>query len=272
MPEGSGGEASPIEAVDRTLRLVDLLRERGSLSVKETAEVLGVAPSTAHRMLATFVLRGFAARTGDRRYRAGPALVPERAHGPSVSQLRRAAETPLHALADRLGETVQLMVRRGGNIVFVDGVEADAVLRVTARQGDQMPAFASAGGKAILAEMSNADLEELYRNGLPPWPTSPIGSLARLRRAMADVRRAGFGTNFEETESGVVGLGVAVHGPAAQAVAAITTAIPASRFKRTAMPGIVEALRATAAAIEGRLAEGAPGGTPSAVGSDWRAG
>ncbi|BCT78011.1 IclR family transcriptional regulator [Sinomonas cyclohexanicum] len=252
-------EASPIESVDRTLRLVELLRERGSLSVKETSEALGIAPSTAHRMLATFVLRDFAARTGDRRYRIGPAMQPDRAHGPSMSQLRKAAEVPLHELADRLGETVQLMIRRGGNIMFVDGVEADAVLRVTVRQGDQMPAFASAGGKAILAEMSNADLEELYRNGLPPWPTSPIGSIGRLKRAMADVRRAGFGTNFEETESGVVGLGVAVHGPAGQVVAAITTAIPASRFKRPAMPGIVEALRATATGIESRLAGGPHG-------------
>lgn len=70
----------------------------------------------------------------------------------------------------------------------------------------------------------------------------------------------GFGTNFEETESGVVGLGVAIHDPAGQPVAAITTAIPASRFKRPAMPGIVEALRRTAAGIKARLAEGGAGG------------
>jgi DNA-binding IclR family transcriptional regulator len=262
MPDGAGTEASPIESVDRTLRLVELLRERGSLSVKETAESLGIAPSTAHRMLATFVMRNFAARTGDRRYRVGPALIPDRAHGASAAQLRRAAEGPLHELAETLGETVQLMVRRGGNILFVDGVEADAVLRVTARRGDQMPAFASAGGKAILAELSNPDLEEIYRSGLPPWPTSPIATIGRLKKSMAEVRRAGFGTNFEETESGVVGLGVAVHDSAGQPVAAITTAIPASRFKRPAMPGIVEALRGTAATIETRLAgDSSAGGT-----------
>jgi DNA-binding IclR family transcriptional regulator len=262
MPDGAGTEASPIESVDRTLRLVELLRERGSLSVKETAESLGIAPSTAHRMLATFVMRNFAARTGDRRYRVGPALIPDRAHGASAAQLRRAAEGPLHELAETLGETVQLMVRRGGNILFVDGVEADAVLRVTARRGDQMPAFASAGGKAILAELSNPDLEEIYRSGLPPWPTSPIATIGRLKKSMAEVRRAGFGTNFEETESGVVGLGVAIHDSAGQPVAAITTAIPASRFKRPAMPGIVEALRGTAATIETRLAgDSSAGGT-----------
>src|SRR5436189_287441 len=83
-------------------------------------------------------------------------------------------------------KTLQLMILRGGNIQFVDGIEGAEHLRVGVRLGDQMPAFCSSGGKALLAELSPTDLEELYRGGLPPWPSSPLTSLPQLKRHLTE--------------------------------------------------------------------------------------
>ncbi|WP_139007062.1 IclR family transcriptional regulator [Arthrobacter crystallopoietes] len=246
-------ETSPVESVDRALLLILLMRSAGPISVKAAAEHLNVAPSTAHRLLSALTFRGFSVQDRERRYRAGPALSERGAESFSVHLLRVNARSALMALHEAVGETVQLMVLRGGSIVFIDGVESTSALRVGMRVGDQMPAFVSAGGKAMLAQLSNTELEELYRGGLPPWPTGRITSLALLKRNMTRIRRAEFATNFEETEQGVVGLGVSINDAAGKPIAALTTATPSIRFRREDMPAYIEALRTAAAAVEDRL-------------------
>jgi IclR family transcriptional regulator, acetate operon repressor len=63
-----------VDAADKALQLVLLLQGTEAVSVSEAAAHLGVARSTAHRLLTTLRHRGFAVQSDDRRYRAGPAL------------------------------------------------------------------------------------------------------------------------------------------------------------------------------------------------------
>ena len=246
-------KSSPVESVDRALLLMLAMRDAGPLSVKAAAELLDVAPSTAHRLLTALAFRGFAAQGHDRTYRQGPELSGRTPQFLSTQQLRKHAQAALVRLQGTVGETVQVMVLNGGNIQFVDGVESTRNLRVGMRIGDMMPAFVSSGGKAMLARLTNAELEELYRSGLPPWPTSKTTTLAALKRSMTKIRRDGFGTSFEETEQGVVGLGVSINDPDGRPVAAVTTATPSIRFDRSAMPGHIEALQLAAAEIMEKL-------------------
>src|SRR5690349_13704442 len=116
-------EHAPLQSVDRALHLTLLLREGRQLSVREAAEVLGTAPATAHRLLSALVHRGFAVQDRERRYVAGPVFVPQ-ATGFDTGLLRRLAHPVLQGLHDRVGETVQLMVLTGPNILFIDGIEA----------------------------------------------------------------------------------------------------------------------------------------------------
>lgn len=121
------------------------------------------------------------------------------------------------------------------------------------RVGDKMPAFVSAGGKAMLARLANSELEDLFRTGLPPWPTGRIDTLATLKRNMTKVRRVDFATNFEETEQGVIGVGVSINDPDDRPVAALTTATPSIRFNRADMPDHVQELRTAVASITEQL-------------------
>ncbi|MFD1210888.1 helix-turn-helix domain-containing protein [Arthrobacter sp. GCM10027362] len=123
-------EMSPVESVDRALVLILLMRERGPVSVKTAAAHLGVAPSTAHRLLSALAFRGFASQDRERRYRLGPALAENTVESFSINRLRECARRPLLELHNLLGETVQLMVLRGGNIQFIDGIESESTLRV----------------------------------------------------------------------------------------------------------------------------------------------
>ena len=246
-------KSSPVESVDRALLLLMQMRDHGSLSVKAAAEQLDVAPSTAHRLLSALAFRGFAAQDHDRQYRLGPALSERRAEAFSTQLIRKHAHEALVEMQQTVGETVQLMVLRGGNIQFIDGIESNRTLRVVRRVGDKMPAFVSAGGKAMLARLTNTELEDLYRTGLAKWPTARITSMATLKRSMTKIRREGFGTSFEETEQGVVGMGVSINDADGRPVAAITTATPSIRFERADMPTHLAALRRAAEDITTQL-------------------
>lgn len=247
--------SSPVQSVDRALHLALLLREGRRLTVKEAAVELDTVPSTAHRLLNALVYRGFALQDRERCYVTGPvfAAQPSRV---SVGALRRLAYPVLQVLHERLGETVQVMVLSGNSIQFVDGIEdVKRALRVGMRLGDKMPAYCSSGGKAMLAHMSNPDIEQLYRGGLTPWPTARFTTLKALKRNLATVRRVGYGTSVEETEQGVHGLGVSVHTPSGSVLAALTTAVPSARFHRQDVPGYVEGLVEARAALEEALAK-----------------
>ncbi|QCU77590.1 IclR family transcriptional regulator [Citricoccus sp. SGAir0253] len=251
MPTAS----SPIESVDRALVLLTMMRNQGSVSVSEAAAHLGVAPSTAHRLLTALLHRDFARQDHLRRYRVGPAFWTAPVRSPALAALRDAARPALEHAHAETGETVQLMVLRGGAILFVDGIESGHGLRIAMRHGDTVPAFSSAGGKALLSRLNNEQLEELYRAGLPAWPTSPIRSLPALKRRMTRVRQDGYATSLEETEQGVIGVGVAVVDALGRPLAGLTTATPSVRFARTDVPRHVEVLQAAAGLLEQRYAE-----------------
>lgn len=146
------------------------------------------------------------------------------------------------------------MVLQGTSIRFIDGIESNAPLRVGVRTGDQMPAHCSSGGKAILAAHPNTEIEAIYRRGIPHWPTAHINDIATLKRHLAGVRRRGFGTNEEETEQGVSGAGVVLLDVVGRPVGAITTAIPAVRYRKERLPKIFAALDEAKRLTEARLA------------------
>lgn len=251
-------EAAPLQSVDRALHLALLLRGGRRFSVQEAAGELGTAPSSAHRLLSALVHRGFAVQDRERRYVAGPVFVAQSSQV-GVGLLRRLAYPVLQELHERLGETVQVMVLSGNSILFVDGIEdVERGLRVGMRLGDKMPAYCSAGGKAILAELSNPEVEQLYRGGLTPWPYARFSTLNALKRHLATVRRTGYGTSVEETERGVHGVGVSVHAPSGRVVAALTTAVPSVRFRRQDVPDFVEGLATARSSLEESIAAEAP--------------
>lgn len=254
MPKEHSGELpAPVESVDRALRILLYLRNHDSISVKEVAAHLGIAASTAHRLLSTLARRGFVLQDFTRRYRLGDALSATAPEQITESGLREAALQPLRELQVKVQETVQVMVLRGGNIRFIEGVEPNAVLRVIRRVDDEMPAFVSAGGKAILARMSNQEVEDLYERGLSDWPTRRVQSIKMLKRMLTLVRRNGYALSLEETEQGVTGVGVGVIGPNGRPVAALTVAIPSVRFRRELVPEYVTALHTAAERLQEEL-------------------
>ncbi|MEV0183187.1 IclR family transcriptional regulator [Streptomyces sp. NPDC050625] len=222
-----------IESVDNALLALELLRDRGRVRVSEVADELGIARSTAHRLLSMLVFRDFAERDENRGYVPGRALSAPNGDG-RAQYLRRMLLPAMEALCSRVEETVNLMVRVGTQIRFLASVESSQVLRVGDRQGAVLPARATSGGKALLAELSPAEITCLYPGD---------EGLDELVRELDEVRARGYGLNLEATETGVVAAGRCVNDRSGRAVAALSIAVPVSRFHAGRIEPLANALR-----------------------------
>ncbi|HYH76861.1 MAG TPA: IclR family transcriptional regulator [Arthrobacter sp.] len=241
-----------IEAVDNALQLLQLLRDGGTLRLKDAAADLGVAPSTAHRLLAMLVYRGFAVQDENRRYVPGPAMGVGPAGLAWTRLLRSLAQPHMELLSARLNETVNLMVRVGTKVRFLATVEGNNVLRVGDRQGTVMPANRTSGGKAMLAELEPQMIDQLFRsnNAEIGGDTITDEEYPAFLRELDSIRVNGFAANFEGTEEGVSALGMALHNRHRQVVGALTVATPATRFRAVFDGGLVAALRETTRQLE----------------------
>ena len=241
-----------IEAVDNALQLLQLLRDGGALRLKEAAAELGVAPSTAHRLLAMLVYRGFAVQDETRRYVPGPAMGVGPAGLSWTRLLRTVAQPHMDLLSGQLNETVNLMVRVGTKVRFLATVEGNNLLRVGDRQGTVMPANKTSGGKAMLAELELPTIEQLFRSHSAETggDTIPDSEYPAFLREVEAIRSNGFAANFEGTEEGVSALGMALHNVHGQVVGALSVATPATRFRSVFDAGLVAALRESCRQLE----------------------
>ncbi|GAA1766389.1 IclR family transcriptional regulator [Nonomuraea bangladeshensis] len=239
-----------VRSVDHALQLAVMLQVEGPFGVGEAARRLGVAPSTAHRLLAMLVYRDFAVRREDHQYAAGPVLSLGGRSQSHTALLRAVAMPHLAALVERVQESANLQILSGDHVRFIGSVECTQALRVGNREGMVFPAHLASGGKVLLADLPQERLDGLYDEDKWADRLDQRPNLTALRRELRNVRERGFAINAGKTESGVTAVGRAVRGPDGHAQAALSVSMPTSRFSRTRLPELVGALSVTARDIE----------------------
>jgi DNA-binding IclR family transcriptional regulator len=253
------------DAVSKSLRALLLLASRESMRVTDLSRDLGVAVSTAHRLLGILRFHEFVEQDmRTRRYRLGPAAIRlgQRAGGQSLVAV---AHPHLEQLCAEFNETVNLVVLDGPDALFVDGVESRQTVRVATRTGARIPAYATAGGKVLLAQLPPASVHARYPEDLRQVTSHTLPSLRALDRELQQVRELGYAVNLGEHLADVDAIGVPVEGPHGRALAAVTVAGPSSRWDRERLVGLAGRLQAIALDITRELQDPPPlpWGTPA---------
>ena len=245
----------PIESVDNALRLLLLLRSAPLLSVQQASVELGVAPSTAHRLLDMLRHRGFVEQDPDTRaYRAGPVLTEVGLSAIKELDIRRAVRPHLEQLVAEIRETAHFTVLRAATVLFIDGVESPHILRAAARVGHSLPAHATAAGTVMLATLPEEMLLELYpEERLESLTKRTVTSRRALFRRLTDVRECGYSVNDGESEDDIVAVAAAMRTGEGPARGAITVAGPATRFDAAAASRAVAMVQKTATAAAGEV-------------------
>lgn len=241
-----------ITSVDNALRLASILQLEGEISVADAAERLGVARSTAHRLLQMLVYRDFAVQHSDRHYGAGPVLELAEYSRSATSQLRSVALSHMTRLVDTVQESANLTIRTGAEVRFIASVESSQALRVGSREGMVFAAHNTSGGLVSLAELPHDQVDDAYRARFdsddPDFP-----DLARLRTELIRVRKQGFAVNHGRSERGVVAVGVPVRDIGGALIAGLAVSIPSVRYDRQRLASLVATLQLAANGIETAL-------------------
>jgi DNA-binding IclR family transcriptional regulator len=246
--------AYPIRSVDNTLQILLMLQEQPTLRVSDVATRLGVARSTAHRLLAALVHRGFVARHPETRHYHPGAVLWELGLT-AVASLERGhlADRHLRWLSQETGETCHLMTLEGTDSRFVAGSVGELRGHVASSVGIRLPAHTTSGGKYLLAHLRPNTLATLYSARPAALTERSIVALPSLGAELAAIRRRRFATAFNESQDGVVALAVGVWGPSDQPVAAMALAAPAARLKRDGIPELLRPLRTAASRLTEEL-------------------
>ncbi|WP_445397270.1 IclR family transcriptional regulator [Streptomyces sp. LE64] len=222
----------PIGSVDRALRLLCLLAEERAIRVADAGRRIGVARSTAHRLLEMLQLHGFAQQDPlTRAYVPGPRLLEIGAGALQNLDIRAIARPVLEDLVEEVQESAHLVILSGADMLIIDAVESPRALRVSSRVGVRTPGYAAAGGRAVLAELPEERvLSLLPSEELDAVTPDTVTSRATLIRLLAEVRERGFAVCVGEVEPDVATVGAMIPNGDRITPAAITVSVPRFRF------------------------------------------
>lgn len=222
-----------LSSVANALKVLDCFNAVDrELGVSELARRLGIGKSTVHRLCATLAEGGLLDHNAESgRYRLGLHLYELGALVTAHMDLHEAAGPALLEVRNRTGETVQLAVRDGREVVYVERLESSHTVRLFGRVGHRNSAHCTATGKVLLAYLPEAELDALLDGwvleGRTPYT---ITDHAALRQALAEVRRRGWGDNSNEVEIGVASVAAPVRDRMGEVVAALSVAGPVMRL------------------------------------------
>lgn len=231
IPPGEDRPAGIIGSVAKALELLQLFAGGRAVQVNQASRTLKVSRSTVHRLLTTLVAYGYVEQDRTTRtYLPGPALTGIGLAAVQGNALSSAARGGLVALAKASGETVHLMVLRGDHILCLDSIESPNPIRTPSRIGWNLPSHSTAGGKAVLAGLTDDEVEGIFPDPMIYGQTrsSPV----RRVDLLADlelVRARGYATNFGESEPSLGAVAVVLKDQLNNTHAALSVTAPRAR-------------------------------------------
>jgi IclR family transcriptional regulator, acetate operon repressor len=253
-PNPNSRPLHPIASVDNALTLLLMLRDHEQVRIADASRVLGVAPSTASRLMAMLQYHGFVVQDAQTKaYRSGPVLIDIGLNSLRRMDVRRQVRPYLERLAREVDETVHFLVLDGANSVFLDGVEGRRAVRTTLRLGERRPAHCTSGGKALLATLTAVELRQLYPNTrLVGLTDQSIATRRELEHELEKVSAQGYGTSIRESEPDIAGVAMVIRDYHGAAVGALAISMPLSRYDDRVLEALLGPLRAASlAASEG---------------------
>lgn len=196
-------------------KAMDILKTFSSseprLSLAEIARRRGLPKSTAHNLLNTLLEAGFVEKIDDDYYALGTAIVALTQAVRVNVELRDRAAPLLRRLADDCRESVYLTVLDKDHCLYIYAVESPRRLLARTAIGDRVPLHCTSVGKAILATMSEQDVEAVVaRVGLPAFTPATITDLDALHADLAKTRARGYSLDRGEHEVGVYCIGAPI--------------------------------------------------------------
>ncbi|MGW0331919.1 IclR family transcriptional regulator [Streptomyces sp. NPDC003011] len=221
-----------------------------ALSLTDISRRAGLTLTTAHRLVGALTEWGALERDEEGVYHVGLRLWEVAALAPRGLALRQAALPYLEDLYEATHENVQLAVRDGSEVVYIEWISGRSAVGVHIRVGARWPLHVTGVGLVLLA-YGGTELQEEYCAGplasLTPYTLTDAG---RLRRVLAEVRRAGVAVSDRQVTEDALSVAAPVRGPDGTLVAAVSVVVPQAGAQ---VPVLIPAVRLAARGISRAL-------------------
>jgi DNA-binding IclR family transcriptional regulator len=239
VPEANG--KTSIQVIERMMDLLDALaRSSDPVNLKRLANSTGLHPSTAHRILNMLVEFRMVDRVEPGTYRLGIRLLELGNLVKTRINLRDEALSFMQRLHQELHETVNLSVRQGDEMVYVERLLSDrTAMRVVHLIGARAPLHITAVGKIFLLEDGPEKCREYaQRTGLAVYTKNTLHDLGSLNRELERIRKLGYALDNEEAEKGVSCIGAGIHDDEGRLVAGLSVSAPSNRLDKAWGPRV----------------------------------
>ncbi|MEW6340330.1 MAG: IclR family transcriptional regulator [Pseudomonadota bacterium] len=234
MSDTNPDPKTSIQVIERMMRLLDALAAHSDpVSLKELALRTELHPSTAHRILNDMVTCRLVDRSDPGTYRLGMRLLELGNLVKARLSVRDAALTPMRELHRLTGQTVNLSVRQGDEIVYIERAYSErSGMQVVRAIGGRAPLHLTSVGKLFLAADESTRVRAYAtRTGLSGHTQNSITDLAKLERELSHVRQQSCARDNEELELGVRCIAAGIYDDTGKLVAGLSLSAPADRLQ-----------------------------------------
>ena len=241
-----------IQVIERIACLLDALSSpAGTSSLKQLAAATGLHPSTTHRILNDLAQYRLIERVQPGRYKLGLRLLELGNLVKDRLSVREIAIEHMRALHNATGQTINLSVRQGDEIIYVERVYNErSGMQVIRAIGGRAPLHLTSVGKLFLSVDEPKNIHSYaIRTGLVGQTPNSITQLDKLEKELAHIRQLGLSRDNEELELGVSCIAAGIQDDTGKLVAGLSVSAPANRLRDE----WVEALSACALRISEAL-------------------
>lgn len=243
-----------IQALDRALDVLDQLAMGGGQTLSELAATLDQSPATVYRILTTFAARGMAEtdptdqswHVGATAFRTGSAFLRR------TSLVERARPVMRH-LMETTGETANLGIERGDQVLFLSQVETHETIRAFFPPGTLSPLHSSGIGKALLSVAPTPRVARLMAQNPTAFTETTITDAATMIANLTEARARGYAHDDEERTMGMRCLAAPILNVHGEAVAGISVSGPTHRLTRNRVAEVGQAVAEAAATLSRAL-------------------
>jgi DNA-binding IclR family transcriptional regulator len=249
-----------VHSVNRAISILQVLARRGATAVTELATELDVHKSTIFRLLSTLEARGLVEQNTDRgRYQLGYGVVRLAAGATRNFDLSVISRRICEALAEEVGETVNIEINDHQKVLSIDQVIGSAAMTTVNWVGRRTPLHATAGGKVFLAHMTPDERADYLSEPLERFTQNTITSRGELEKQLETVRAQGYGFTLEEYEVGLAAVAAPIRDLDRKVVAVVSVSGPNFRINTTTIPRLASHVVAAAEEISVRNGQPKPG-------------
>jgi DNA-binding IclR family transcriptional regulator len=243
------------QAVRRAIAVLKAFSDDApEMGVTEVSRKVNLHKSTVYRLLSAFEGEGLIAKSLETgKYRLGPELIVLGEQVLRHTDVHRVALPFLKELCEKTGETVDLEVLSGSNVVTIEEIAGKHVVAAAGAIGMPWAAHATSTGKVLLANLSSEKQRQILTRTLKKFTARTVTDPKVLSRDLLKVREQGYAISFGELEEHLIAIGMPIRSRNGDAVAAVSVSGPDTRLSPDKLPGLIRTGLDICAKISARL-------------------